>query len=194
MTIHYVFSFPSTCDCFCAFPFFSAFVSLSASLVFFFFGRALSLGKHFLSKGILATNNAVCVFTRGGRTPNASKKHVTVTRTHRKRGKRWATAVTPCLSWAGAVGKTRLLCRFRRLIRLLHGPGPWRAALPFSKGVWHNGFVPSFHCVSVKHICSMTLQVYPSCEPSTPFLFLLPLNLRSSRQPRVTENYAIVCV
>lgn len=68
--------FPSTCDCFCAFPFFSAFVSLSLPLSFFFFfvGRALSLGKHFLSKGILATNNAVCVFTTGGRTPNASKK------------------------------------------------------------------------------------------------------------------------
>lgn len=120
-------------------------------------------------------------------------KSMSRSRTQRKRGKRWATPVTPCLSWAGAVGKTLLLCRFRRLIRLLHGPGPWRAALPFSKGVWHNGFVPSFHCVSVKHICSMTLQVYPSCEPSTPFLFLLPLNLRSSRQPRAKENYTRLC-
>lgn len=109
-----------------------------------------------------------------------------------RRGRRWVMAVTPRLSWAGVVGKTHLLCRFRKLIRLLHGPGPWRAALPFSKGVWHNSFVPSFHCVSVKHICSMTLQVYPSYEPSTPFLFLLPLNLRSTRQPRVTENYTIV--
>lgn len=163
-------------------------------LLFFalsFSGNTVSSETHFPSKGILLPNNVVCLFTGYGRPQSQMERKKQVAAviikiaTRKKKNRRRDTS-----AWMDLNKKIR---HFYRLVscrvgglhrcswkdsppyspRTAHPASPWSWTLESCFSIFQRtlpqSLCPLLSLFSVKHIYSMTSQVYPSCEPSAPF-------------------------
>lgn len=160
-------------------------------LLFFalsFSGNTVSSETHFASKGILLPNNVVCLFTGYGR-PESQMKKKKITTVIIKIATRKISCETQQCEWT----RNKKIRYFYQLVscrvgglhrcswkgsspyspRTAHPASPWSWTLESCFSIFQRtlpqSLCPLLSLFSVKHIYSMTSQVYPSCEPSAPF-------------------------